>query len=194
MATLIGLCGIKGSGKDTVCEMIQDLVPNTKRFACADLLKMELHKSFGLSLEILHGTQEQKDVTKTQFSWDHPMLEKYALGRIGRVTYRELTQVYGTEIVRSARGEDYWINQILDQVYAHEGLSVITDIRFDNEAEQIPKKNLWYIDGDVSRDQTNHASETLDFEWDRVIKGKGKATLEETRLAIMEALDATKFN
>ena len=193
MATLIGLCGIKGSGKDTVCRIIQDIVPNTRRFACADILKQELHDNFKLDLGILHGTQEQKDVTKTDFSWDHPMVQPFANGRIGRLTYREFTQVYGTEIVRSARGEDHWINLILDQVYEHEGLSIITDIRFDNEAEQIPVGNLWLIDGDVTDEGTDHASETLDFKWDREILGKGKATLAETKAQIMEALDATEF-
>lgn len=188
MGTLIGLCGPKGAGKDTVFKLIAKHVPNTKRFACADILKQELHDNFKLDLDILHGTQEQKDVTTTDYTWDHPMLSPYANGRIGRVTYREFTQVYGTEIVRSARGEDYWINQIMDQVEAHSGLSVITDIRFANEAEQIPVGNLWYIDGVVTEASNDHPSEVQDFNWDKEILGRGKSTLEKTEKLVLEAL------
>ena len=59
MGTLIGLCGPKGAGKDTVFKIISKHIPNAKRFACADLLKLELTENFGLDPQILHGTQVQ---------------------------------------------------------------------------------------------------------------------------------------
>lgn len=59
------------------------------------------------------------------------------------VSPRQLMQWWGTEAVRVGAYEDAWIDAVQSEIDKSEGdVFIISDTRFDNEAEQIIKKNL----------------------------------------------------
>jgi dephospho-CoA kinase len=109
---IIGLTGLKRSGKDTVCQFILDEHPEARRFAFADALKEMLANATDVPVE-----QAEKDKER----------------------WRPVWQRVGTEIMRHYHGDDYWLRQLrlkLDQAKA-EGvpIAIVTDVRFLNEAE-----------------------------------------------------------
>lgn len=176
---IIGLQGPKGSGKDYAYKVLEEVSPvRVKRFAFADELKRELSEEFGLDMTLLHGSQEEKDTAFTKITWDSPMVNQHANGREGALTYRELLQIYGTEIARLGRGADIWLNKLKPKVYDwleedDEHVAVITDVRFPNECQWVKDSggtNV-LIDGNRGNSDT-HASEG-ELEHDVVIPSKG---------------------
>jgi hypothetical protein len=108
---LIGLIGKKGSGKDTVCRMIQERYPNAVRLAFADALKEEVASALGVSVDFIESH-------KTNF--------------------RLILQGWGTEFRRELCSPNYWIEKLQAKLSAHSDSPVIiTDVRFRNEAELV---------------------------------------------------------
>lgn len=112
--TIIGLTGRKKSGKDTVCEIIGEFLNERgiswKRFAFADPLKRELANACGVTVEEINA---QKD------------------------RYRGGLQWWGTEF-RRGQDPEYWTKQTLNFIrYSTADVVIITDCRFDNEAEML---------------------------------------------------------
>ena len=182
---LLGISGYKGSGKDTAFTMIKADCPfRVKRFAFADLLKEELRDEMGLDMDILHGTTEQKDTTYTDFDWEHPRFDWIREeGKSGKITYREMLTIWG-----SMKGCTYWVDKLLDQLYAYhdehpEDLLIVTDVRFPLEAETIVHNGgyILRIDGKQQGDFLDHASENADFHFDYVVPGRGKASKSKTK-------------
>jgi hypothetical protein len=184
---ILGLQGPKGSGKDYAYQVLADISPvPIKRFAFADELKFELSETFGLDLRLLHGTQEAKDTELTRVLWTSPMVNKHAQGREGFMTYRELLQIYGTEIARLGRGQDIWIDKLKPKVYDwleedDENIAIITDVRYANEGEWVRTSggtNV-LIDGNRGLEDA-HISEKGCLEHDISIPSKGLVSHTET--------------
>ena len=184
---ILGLQGPKGSGKDYAYKVIADISPvRVKRFAFADELKLELSEVFGLDMQLLHGSQEEKDTAYTTVAWTSPMVSKHSEGRSGYLTYRELLQIYGTEIARLGRGADIWLDKLKPKVYDwleedDEHIAIITDVRYANEAKwvSISGGTNVLIDGNRS-DSDTHISERGDLEHDITIPSKGLVSHSET--------------
>lgn len=184
---IIGLQGPKGSGKDYAFRVIEEASPvRVKRFAMADELKLELSEHFGLDLRLLHGDQEEKDTSLTRILWSNPMVEPHAKGRTGLLTYRELLQIYGTEVARMGRGQDVWLDMLKPKVYEwleadEEHVAIITDIRYANEAQWVKDSGGTNVLIDGNRLNTDtHASETTDLEHDVVVPSRGLVSHTET--------------
>jgi hypothetical protein len=136
---IIGLVGFKGSGKDTVGYMLQEL---------ADYTPM----SFAQCL---------KDALCVLCDWDPPMLsgispqsrewrerpDPYWSDCLGvTVTPRSLMQQFGTEIVRKHLHDEFWIMRLRKHIMRHSGNVVVTDCRFINEMAMITQmggKLIW---------------------------------------------------
>ena len=108
---LIGLCGLTGSGKDTVAEYLCKALPAShfdkfgyKRMVMADVLK---------------------DITSTLFSWDRDMiggltpeqraerekLDEFWTEKLGRQwSPRIALQYLGTEVFREGLDQDIWVH------------------------------------------------------------------------------------
>lgn len=121
---IIGLTGLAGSGKDTVAYIMESRHNFSKR-AFADNLKSAASKIFDLPL-IAFYQQDLKEVVDPYWS----------------MSPREMLQKLGTEACRNVFGENIWIDSMM-KALSSERLStrhiVITDVRFDNEAEAIRK-------------------------------------------------------
>lgn len=161
---IIGLHGRMGSGKDTVLERLQVLMPDKfVRVSFADPLKRSVAVLFGITVEQLEHLKRD---------------DGYGVGlgprspgvihtSVRDMTIRTFLQRYGTEAHREIFGDDFWVEvgmreamRILDASdYKH--IVVFTDVRFENEARAIIKYagEIWEINGPVN-DTGDHASET----------------------------------
>jgi len=132
---ILGLNGLKGSGKDTVAAyLIKEY--QFERRAFADPLK----KSVAVLLDIpYHKIDEYKNDPNLEVvtrSVDHDdMFKCHSV-----ITFRAFLQRYGTEAHRGVFGEDFWLDHTLPKDGFYSGRKiVITDCRFDNEAHRIHK-------------------------------------------------------
>ena len=120
---LIGLCGNAGVGKDTFAEPFHSF--GFRQYAFAGPVKEVCEKAFGISPDYFTDRQLKEEV--------HPYWEK---------SPRELAQLVGTELFREYFGNDFWIRRlelqlILDFDSKEEVKAVISDVRFQNEAQWI---------------------------------------------------------
>lgn len=116
---LIGVAGAAGSGKGTVAEFIQQR--GALVISCADPIKDSLTALFGFA----EGAWEDRN-------WKERMLPM--LGQ----SPRQLAQTLGTEWGRNMVNEDLWIATVVGRWRrANCALTVVPDIRFDNEAMAI---------------------------------------------------------
>lgn len=115
-----------------------------KLYSFADPLKEFVHKTFGIELSLLYGSDSDKN-TKTHILWDDmpPSIRtKYSKPKrgsqehqpaFGHMTVREVLQVFGTDICRNM-DPNCWsrslYNKIKDEKY---DVAVIMDARFPNE-------------------------------------------------------------
>lgn len=148
---LIGIHGPLNGGKDTVATYIQAKFPDRfGRYAFARPLKEACIAMFGFTME-----QMEDRVLKEQIDpfWNF--------------TPRKAMQLLGTEYGRGMLRDDVWIKraeqELKKYVTTSRGL-IITDVRFENEAEWIRSYDdavLLYIEvPGLERDaRYNHASE-----------------------------------
>lgn len=131
---LVGITGPAGSGKDTLAAALIDTFGYTRR-ALADPIKELLNHRFGWTAE-KWDDREWKEAPSV------------ATGRLldeGRRFYldkylspRQLAQWLGTEVGRDTFGPNVWIDKLIrDWTTADEPLTVVPDVRFDNEADAI---------------------------------------------------------
>lgn len=175
---IIGLTGLAGCGKDTVAEMIKDSYGGkVKLYALADPLKQACSIAFGIPVENFYDI-EKKEVVDPFWG----------------ITLREMLQKFGTEAMRNTFGVDFWTKRATHFIkYADKhdtDLLIITDIRFDNEAQWIEDQNgvLIFIDRDIPiEDKHGHASEQgVAVEPDYTIDNNGD--LSDLRLAVSEII------
>lgn len=141
---LIGLAGPARSGKDTVGQLL--FVHNFRTLAFADPIRKMLGAGFGFTDEHFHGAL--KEVT---IDW------------IGK-SYRQMAQTLGTEWGRNQVNPDLWVLAAYERVkyfHSHGYHAVITDVRFENEAEFVRSKGgvIWHIHRDGIAKVNAHASE-----------------------------------
>jgi hypothetical protein len=170
---LIGITGRARSGKDTVGNILGQ--KGFHRYAFADALKRGCMEFFGFSYEQVYG--DLKETTDTFWGF----------------TPRWVLQYVGTELMRTHIDTNIWVKS-LEAVLTHHGRFdigqdvVVTDVRFNNEAEWIHNKGGTIVQvvrpaapGIATAD---HASETgVSFDYiDRIIMNDG--SLDELRMAV----------
>ena len=211
---VIGLAGVKTSGKSTVAEMIKQIHTNAKESALADKLKNVSAQAFDLKREYF-DSQDLKEVpletvkflTKPKISYiinsfnidateDQENMVHEKLKDIPLETPRRIAQIVGTELLRTFGGEDIHCDQV--QIN-NSGITVISDIRFPNEFKYFNNKdNILFVPLYIQRDlaekevdlKTSHPSETLIFTFcDKCIKINNNGSLESTFNQVKSILD-----
>lgn len=162
---VIGLAGHARSGKNTVANIIRDIaeVP-VFQDAFANRLKVSAARSLGFEFETLEEYLDWADGFKEECSITIEVLdinEEPYMEAVKRISGREFLQFYGTEAHREVFDTDFWVQQLAANLNP-EVLTVVTDVRFDNEAALI--KELGGLIIQVSREQVEelpgqHASE-----------------------------------
>jgi len=121
---IIGLCGAAGSGKDTTANIL---------------------KNYLTSVEILAFAKPLKDAAKILFNFTeeqlHDPISKEVVDSRWNKSPREIFQWLGTQVLRNQIDKDFFIKHMEQRInQSDKDTIIITDIRFDNEAELI--KNL----------------------------------------------------
>lgn len=189
---IIGITGKKLSGKSTAADIITKINPKFVQYSFAGPLKDMCQTLFDLTDSQLHG--DLKEVVDPRWN----------------VSPRQILQVVGTDLFRdqlqrslpqmNMYGENSlwvglfkkWIGQYENSANSH---IIISDVRFENEAECIRKLGgqIWRVVGGKSEDAvggqlyTEHASEKHDFEADHTFENFG--TLDDFELAIRAKLE-----
>ena len=128
---IIGICGLIGSGKDTIA----DYLVNTHEFrreSFAGTLKDSVSAVFGWNREMLEGRSKQsRDWREQVDSWWAERLN------IPDLTPRWVLQHWGTEVCRKGLHDDIWIASLENKLRTSEDNIVISDCRFPNEIDSI---------------------------------------------------------
>ena len=127
MPKLIGLTGCAGAGKDSVYAAMLFSGRAHHRIALASPLKAML--SALLTEAGVDDVRERVDGSR-----------KGEIVPGFGVTARRLAQTLGTEWGRRECGDDLWANIAMARAEKLEGVVVITDVRFDNEARKIRER------------------------------------------------------
>jgi hypothetical protein len=149
---LIGLCGAAGAGKNSVAEFLTDSDGCTfMQMAFADPLYRCISTITGLPVARLKDRAVKEAV----------------IPRLGK-SPRQMLQTLGTEWGRGMVHDEIWIRIAMEQASQHLTVGrcvVITDVRFDNEAQAIVNaggevwrvvRNGWTC---LSGDAASHLSE-----------------------------------
>lgn len=182
---LIGLCGQKRSGKDTVAQSIMEADASFERVAFADVMK-SMSKAINPIIEVTWLQSNQMSITGA-----HPVGEDsvrevayYRLadvvGAIGWENAKEIPDVrhflqkLGTEGGRDHLGSDVWVDAAFNQIIPilNQGTSVVvTDARFKNEIERLREcgGQLWRVDRPkLAADTTATGTHASEVEWRKV--------------------------
>lgn len=186
---IIVFAGRKGSGKNEMSKFVKQVFKDrgsrlgasdgldiVGEFAFADKLKQFCVEVLGLSNEQVNGSDEEKNGF-TQYYWDSVDIhfrKAFAKGnRIanGRMTARQVMQLFGTEQIRNSFG-NVWasstIRRIKESPYP---INLITDCRFPDELEFVLSEPCGYV-VKLTRDpysSDSHLSENAlnSFNWSR---------------------------
>lgn len=216
MKTVIGIAGVKTSGKSTVANMIKSMVDGAKEAALADKLKNTCAQVFNISRDHFDN-QDLKEVPfeepkKLGVYEIGAILESFGIDMTAREidskfdvtnmmleTPRKIAQIVGTEILRQA-GDEYihCKNVPLNET----GVTIISDVRFPNEFEYFKnKKDVFFMPLYIARDEAekhvtpdSHPSEKCVFEFnDKCVRIDNNGTIEETRSQIYNILRNIEF-
>lgn len=159
---IIGLKGLKGSGKDTVAAYLIKQ-HNFERRAFADPLKKSVAALLDIPYHEIDKWKNDPEILVGIYRDEHDGYN-WAVSGKAPITFREFLQRYGTESHRDIFGENFWLDFTLptDGYYAGRKI-VITDCRFENEARRVTASNGYVVQirrpGHEAQDQ--HRSEEL---------------------------------
>jgi len=218
MRTVIGLAGVKTSGKSTVAEMVKSLVPNAKEAALADKLKNVSAEVFGLDREqfdnqdlkevpfdnpklLDHGRIEQI-LTLFNVEPTQELMQTYYTNNVEGMlleTPRKIAQIVGTEVLRATGNSDIHCENV---PLNNEGVTVISDLRFPNEYEYFKNsKDIFFIPLYIHRTEAekhvtedSHPSEKCVFEFNnKCVMIDNNGTLENTKAQVFNVLKDVEF-
>jgi hypothetical protein len=181
---IIGLSGLKGSGKSTVARMLCEKY-GFMELAFADPLKRGIQQMLGLTESQLYGDLSEKEA-KDEY-WN--------------VSPRVMMQVIGTNLMRNELPkylpelQNIWIRRMEKTIQKHLTSTriVISDCRFLDEACMIRNYNGVVLricrKGMIAEDL--HESEKLAFETDHTIQNSG--TLEDLEESVSQLFKLIEY-
>lgn len=127
---IIGVCGLIGSGKDTIADYLVN-IHEFRRDSFAASLKDAVCSVFGWNRDMLEGrTRSSRDWREQPDAWWSQ--------RLGReITPRLVLQLWGTEVCRRGFHDDIWIASLENKLRHSQDHVVISDCRFSNEIAAI---------------------------------------------------------
>jgi hypothetical protein len=130
---IIGICGLIGSGKDTIADYLQN-IHQFRRESFAHTLKDAVACVFGWDRELLEGrTRESREWREQVDPWWADRLD------MPHLTPRWVLQHWGTEVVRKAFHDNTWIVSLENKLRKSSDDIVISDCRFPNEIQAIKR-------------------------------------------------------
>jgi len=130
---IIGICGLIGSGKDTIADYLQN-IHQFRRESFAHALKDAVAQVFGWDRELLEGRTKESRAWREQVDpWWAERL------KMPHLTPRYVLQVWGTEVARRSFHDDIWIAALENKLRKTKDDVVISDCRFPNEIKSIKR-------------------------------------------------------
>lgn len=121
---VIGISGLARSGKDSLCKLMTELIPNSKRFALADILKENINpfliSQFGI--DIFTCSPSEKELVR-------PLLVSY-----GKVLRIKTKGKFFTDFLEKKISEDDC------------DVAIITDVRYD----EFDEDEIWWVKNRMS--------------------------------------------
>lgn len=220
MPRLIGITGLRTSGKDTTCSLVRELRPELRvdRAAFADRLKLLAARSLGLCED---GYVSDEELIAMMDTFKEIGVVKYGIApprkwwqskrpALAEITGRQYLQYLGAN-ARVVFGDSFWVDQVLPNPnlstmwkdaanvgelltasYPLSDILCVTDVRYPNEAVRVRQLGGTVIE--VTRpgiDSDGHSSETA---LPRELVDhtiKNDGDLHDLRLAVEDALAVT---
>jgi hypothetical protein len=128
---IIGVCGLIGSGKDTIADYLVNF-HEFRRESFANTLKDAVSAVFGWDRTMLEGrTKEAREWREQVDPWWAERLN------MPNLTPRLMLQLWGTEVCRRGFHDDIWIASLENKLRTTKDNVVISDCRFPNEIKSI---------------------------------------------------------
>ena len=141
---IIGICGLIGSGKGTVGDILVE--QGFTKVSFADKLKDGVATIFGWNRAMLEGDTDESRNWREQ-------PDDFWTQETGRnITPRIVLQEFGTECMRDGFDDSIWVSLLKKQMLDNPGDYVVPDVRFRNEQDMIRKLGgeIWRVQrGDV---------------------------------------------
>jgi hypothetical protein len=136
---IIGICGLIGSGKGTVADILVD--QGFKKISFADKLKDGVSTIFGWDRAMLEGDTDdsrQWREKRDDFWTDETKME---------ISPRLVLQLFGTDCMRNGFYDGVWVSLLKKQILDNPGNYVVPDVRFRNEQDMIRDigGEIWWV-------------------------------------------------
>lgn len=128
---IIGICGLIGSGKGTVADILVDY-HNFQKISFADKLKDGVAQVFGWDRALLEGDTDRSRLWREK-------VDEYWTKETGReITPRLVLQEFGTDCMRMGFYDGIWVSLVKKHMLDNPHVNyVIPDVRFPNEMSMI---------------------------------------------------------
>tara|TARA_B100001093_G_scaffold504359_1_gene560092 strand:+ start:111 stop:704 length:594 start_codon:yes stop_codon:yes gene_type:complete len=128
---IIGICGLIGSGKGTVADILVE-EHSYEKLSFADKLKDGVSSVFGWDRQMLEGDTDDSRKWREQE-------DKFWTKETGEaITPRLILQLFGTDCMRNGFYDGIWVSLVKQHLLANKNTNyVIPDVRFENEAKMI---------------------------------------------------------
>ncbi len=141
---IIGICGLIGSGKGSVGDILVE--QGYTKVSFADKLKDGVATIFGYDRAMLEGDTDESR------SWREQTDEFWSKETGRTITPRIVLQEFGTDCMRNGYYDGVWVSLLKQQILDNPGDYVIPDVRFRNEQDMIRELSgqIWRVQrGDV---------------------------------------------
>ena len=165
---IIGICGLIGSGKGTVADILVEH-HNFKKLSFADKLKDGVSAVFGWDRQMLEGDNDESRKWREE-------KDKFWSKETGKtITPRLILQLFGTDCMRNGYFDGIWVSLVKQKIIDNPDTNwVIPDVRFPNEVKMIQNAQgevwqvrrgdlpVWFID---KRDNGVEPTDVHASEW-----------------------------
>ena len=165
---IIGICGLIGSGKGTVADILVEH-HNFKKLSFADKLKDGVSAVFGWDRQMLEGDNDESRKWREE-------KDRFWSKETGKtITPRLILQLFGTDCMRNGYFDGIWVSLVKQKIIDNPDTNwVIPDVRFPNEVKMIQNAQgevwqvrrgdlpVWFID---KRDNGVEPTDVHASEW-----------------------------
>lgn len=152
MQHVVGLLGLRGSGKDTAANVL--IAKGYQRLSFGDPIYREVTDAFGVTVAYLQD-RKLKETPRPELALAFCRDRRFVslvmalAAKAGEAfqnweflhrprSPREILQVWGTEYRRDCFGLEYWLDQVRQHIRRNPNTNfVLTDVRYPNEAELV---------------------------------------------------------
>ena len=126
---IIGICGLIGSGKGTVADILVE--QGFKKVSFADKLKDGVSTIFGWDRAMLEGDTDESR------TWREQRDDFWSSETKMEVTPRLVLQLFGTDCMRNGFHDGVWVSLLKKTILDNPGNYVVPDVRFENEISML---------------------------------------------------------